>query len=269
MDVLEVSAKTVDEAVEKALQEMDASRDEVKITVLSEGKSGGIFGFGAEDARVRVERITDAPAVPTADMTAVSAETLQKLLQLLEIDGTVETASYPDESAERPTAPIAFNITGDDLGILIGRRGQTLSALQYMLRLIVGHQTKTWVPIVVDAEGYKARRHDALKELALRMADHVKTRGAPFTLEPMPAYERRVVHITLADNPAVYTESIGEGESRKVVIHPKNPSPTPRGGLQGPPDHTGSMRGGFGGRRNYPQGGQQGGGYQPRKQQPY
>jgi spoIIIJ-associated protein len=269
MDVVETSAKTVDEAIEKALKEMGSTREEVNVTVISEGKSGGLFGFGAEEAQVRVERISGAePAVP-ADISGTATETLKTLLTLLGVDGTVEPASYPDESDEQSTAPVAFNVVGDDLGLLIGRRGQTLAALQYMLRLIVGHQTKTWVPIVVDAEGYKARRQDALKALALRMADHVKTRGSPFTLEPMPAYERRIVHITLADNPSVFTESIGEGESRKVVIQPKFPSSTPRSGLQGPPDHTGSMRGGFGGRKNYPQGGQRGGGYQPRRPQPY
>ncbi len=228
MDVLEVNAKTTHEAIEKALAEMGVSRDEVRITILNEGKSGGIFGIGAEDARVRVERLMAEP-VPSSDVAVVATETLQKLLTLLEVEGVVSPAVYPDESSEQPTAPVAFNIEGDDLGILIGRRGQTLAALQYVLRLIVGHKTETWVPIIVDAEGYKERRHEALKALALLMADHVKTRGSPFTLEPMPPYERRIVHLALADNPAVYTESIGEGESRKVVIRPKHPSSGPRG----------------------------------------
>lgn len=228
MDVLEVSAKTANEAIEKALIEMGVSRDEVRITILSEGKSGGFFGIGSEDARVRVERIMDTQA-PESDVSQVTVETLQKLLTLLEVEGVVVPANYSDESGEQPNAPIAFNIEGEDLGILIGRRGQTLAALQYILRLIVGHRSETWVPIIVDAEGYKERRHEALKALALRMADHVKTRGSPFTLEPMPAYERRIVHLALADNPAVYTESIGEGESRKVVIRPKHPSTGPRG----------------------------------------
>jgi spoIIIJ-associated protein len=228
MDVLEVNAKTTHEAIEKALAEMGVSRDEVRITILNEGKSGGIFGIGAEDARVRVERLMAEP-VPSSDVAVVATETLQKLLTLLEVEGVVVPAVYPDESSEQPTAPVAFNIEGDDLGILIGRRGQTLAALQYVLRLIVGHKTETWVPIIVDAEGYKERRHEALKALALRMADHVKTRGSPFTLEPMPPYERRIVHLALADNPAVYTESIGEGESRKVVIRPKHPSSGPSG----------------------------------------
>lgn len=228
MDVLEVNAKTPEEAIEKALDEMGVSREDVKITIISEGKSGGLFGIGAEDARVRVERIIH-DVLSANDMTVTAAEILQKLIGLLEVDGKVISATYPDESGEQPAAPIAFNIEGDDLGILIGRRGQTLAALQYILRLVVGHKTQTWIPIIVDAEGYKERRYEALKSLAIRMADHVKTRGAPFTLEPMPAYERRIVHLALADNPAVYTESIGEGESRKVVIRPKHPSTGTRG----------------------------------------
>ena len=120
------------------------------------------------------------------------------------------------------------------------------------------------MPIIVDAEDYKQRRHDALKALALRMADHVKTRGAPFTLEPMPAYERRIIHLTLANSPAVFTESTGEGESRKVVIRPKHPGQ--RTGQQQGIDNSGSMRGGPSGQRGYQQGSGQRGGYRDRRQ---
>jgi spoIIIJ-associated protein len=253
MDVLEVNGKTVEEATEKALAQLGATREEVRITVVSEGKAGGLFGIGAEDAVVKVERITPGaakpatetpasaePAASTDEIARVAAEALQKLVDLMEIQGKVVPGEYPAEDVQGNTAPLAFNVEGDDLGILIGRRGQTLAALQYLLRLIVSHQTNTWMPIVVDAEGYKARRHDALKALALRMADHVKSRGAPFTLEPMPAYERRIIHLALADNAFVFTESAGEGESRKVVIKPK--SPGQRNGAK-QPDNTGSMRG--------------------------
>lgn len=239
MDVLEVSAKTVDEAIEKGLAEMGAARAEVRVTIMNEGKSGGFLGFGSEDARVQLERIgpktpaaaeppaaTPAPAVPMAEMTVIAAETLEKLLGMMDVEGKVVSTIMPDEEAPETTGPVSLNIEGDDLGILIGRRGQTLASLQYILRLMVGNRTKTWVPIVVDAEGYKQRRLDAIKALALRMADHVKTRGAPFTLEPMPPFERRIVHLALANHAAVYTESIGEGEARKVVIRPK-PGGTP------------------------------------------
>ncbi len=222
MDVLEINAKTVDEAVQKALAQLGVTRDQVRITIIQEGKSGGFLGIGAEEARIKVERINPEQE-KMGEILAVAKETLETLVKLLEVDGTVVVDNYPDESGAEGNAPIGFNIEGNDLGILIGRRGQTLASLQYILRLITGHKTDTWVPIVVDAEGYKQRRIDALKSLAERMADNVKTKGTPFTLEPMPAYERRIIHMTLANDSAVFTESIGEGESRKVVIRPKHP----------------------------------------------
>ncbi len=226
MENLEISAKTVDEAIAKALEQLGVSREDVNITVLSEGKSGGLFGLGAEEARISVGLITELDLSATAhpDVVNIAKGILEKLLALMGVEGTIVPGTYPDEGGGPNTAPIAFNIEGDDLGILIGHRGQTLSSLQYIVRLVVGHQTDTWIPIVIDAEGYKQRRYDALKALAQRMAEHVKTKGSPFTLEPMPAYERRIIHMTLADSSVVYTESIGEGESRKVVIHPKRPS---------------------------------------------
>jgi len=113
-------------------------------------------------------------------------------------------------------------VRGEDLGILIGRRGQTLASLQYMVRLIVGHQAQAGLPIIVDIEGYKQRRYEALRELAWRIAEQVKVSKSPFSLEPMPAFERRIIHITLADSPDVTTESTGFGEVRKVVIKPKD-----------------------------------------------
>jgi spoIIIJ-associated protein len=133
----------------------------------------------------------------------------------------VSPAPPPVQNGDETSAALAFDIRGDDLGIIIGRRGQTLASLQYIVRLIVNNQVKSWVPIVVDVEGYKQRRYQALRALALRMAEQVKVREAPFTLEPMPAYERRIVHLALADHPDVITQSVGEGEFRKVVILPK------------------------------------------------
>ena len=239
MEILEVSGKTVDEAIAKALKQLGVEREDVNITILHEGKSGGLFGLGSEDARISVEVLESAPVgnkapEPTAEaVVATARETLEELLKLMGVAGTVVPGTYPDESGEPNSAPIAFNIEGEDLGILIGRRGQTLSSLQYLLRLIVGRKTNTWLPIVIDAESYKQRRYEALQALAHRMAENVKTKGTPFTLEPMPPYERRIVHMALANHSAVYTESIGEGESRKVVIKPKRPA-APRNNFSAP-----------------------------------
>ena len=116
---------------------------------------------------------------------------------------------------------MALNIVGDDLGMLIGRRGETLRDLQFIARLIISRKLGVWPNLVVDVEGYKARREVTLRSLAQRMSDQVRRTGSPVTLEPMPAHERRIVHLTLRDDTNVYTESVGEGERRKVQILPK------------------------------------------------
>ncbi len=217
MESLEMRGKTVEEAVQRALHQLGVSRDEVEVNVIREGKSG-ILGFGAEEAIIQVTPIPK----PKGDAAEVAREIVEHLLQLLGVTATIESQVLPVVAEEKEAAPaVALNIKGDDLGILIGRRGQTLAALQYIVRLLVGRQVKTWVPIVIDVEGYKQRRYQALESFARQMAERVKTKGAPFTLEPMPAYERRIVHLALANHPDVTTESIGQGETRKVVIRPK------------------------------------------------
>jgi spoIIIJ-associated protein len=192
------------------------TREEVRVTVLDEGKRG-VLGLGSEPARVRVELLE--PAAGNDDsLSEVARAVLELLLAGMDIEAAVETQVQPAVGEGETAAPIAFDIKGDDLGILIGRRGQTLSCLQFMVRLIVGHQTKTWIPITVDVEGYRLRRSEKLRALAERLAEQVRTRKSPFTLEPMLAYERRIIHLALADHPDVTTESIGEGEARRVVI---------------------------------------------------
>ncbi len=219
MENLEISAKTVEEAIHKALEQLGVSREAVEITVISEGKSG-ILGMGSEEARVRVRSLV--PAEKPSDIAETAKGVLETLLAVMGVIASIEPQAKPlAEVGEGASAPIALDIKGDDLGILIGRRGQTLACLQYIVRLIVTHQTKTWVPIVIDVEGYRQRRYEALRALAWRMAEQVKVRQTPFTLEPMPAYERRIIHLTLADHADVTTESTGLGEARKVVILPK------------------------------------------------
>jgi len=220
MEPLEVSARTVEEAIQIALNQLGVSQEEVNVTVLSEGKTG-LLGLGSEEARVRVEPLTSPHPQQDSDIARIAQDVLETLINLLGIEGSVlPETQHPTEDTEAAAIP-TFNVNGEDLGILIGRRGQTLTSLQYIVRLIVGHQTKDWAPIAIDIEGYKQRRYASLQTLANRMAEQVKMRGTPFTLEPMPAYERRIIHLTLADYPEVTTESIGVGESRKVVIHPK------------------------------------------------
>ncbi len=110
---------------------------------------------------------------------------------------------------------------GDDLGVLIGRRGQTLQSLQYITRLIVSREVQHWVNLVVDVEKYKLRREKSLRQLAQRMAERVAFGGQPVALEPMPPNERRIIHLALRDHLVVTTKSIGKGDRRKVTIVPK------------------------------------------------
>ncbi len=192
----------------------------MEVTVVKRGRSG-ILGLGAEEARIRVRSLVKMPEKEN-DIVEVAKHALESLLTRIGVMASIVPQARPiTEGEEEVATPVTLEIKGDDLGILIGRRGQTLASLQYIVRLIVGHQTKNWVPIVVDVEGYKQRRYEALRALAWRVAGQVKDKGTPFTLEPMPAYERRIIHLALAEHPDVTTQSVGWGESRKVVILPK------------------------------------------------
>ena len=204
MEGIEITAATVEQAIEKAEAQLGLNRDQFEVEVVREGKSG-ILAKG-EEALVRVTPVTP----PEKYAVKVVTEILDTLLGLLGVTGKVEVIS--DE------IPLALDIKGDDLGILIGRRGQTLACLEYITKLIVVGRLKTWLPLSVDVAGYKERRRDSLQRLALYLAEQVKSRRHSITMEPMPADERRIVHLTLADNPDVTTHSIGEGEDRKVVI---------------------------------------------------
>jgi len=183
------------------------------------------LGLGAEEATVRVRSLVIEPE-KRSEIAEVAKEVLENLLARLGVEASVVSeAKPPFEEGVEASEVITLDVTGDDLGILIGRRGQTLAALQHMVRLIVAHQVKARVPVVIDVEGYKQRRYSALQALALRVVEQVKDRKKSFALEPMPAYERRIIHLALADDPDVTTESTGVGEVRKVVIMPKEPPP--------------------------------------------
>jgi len=156
------------------------------------------------------------------EIDEVAQTILETLLDLMGVPASVnlEHGALVESEVEVPST-ITLNVEGDDPGILIGRRGQTLSCLQYLVRIIIGHQEKVWVPIVIDVEGYKQRRCDALQSLAWRIAEQVTQRKEPFALEPMPAFDRRIIHLTLVGHLDVTTESSGEGEARRVVVIPK------------------------------------------------
>ncbi len=298
VESIEVSGKSVDEAVLQALSRLGKRRDEVEITVL-QLPSRGAFGIGSKEARVRVSvRTGHLSAVITPEMAdailgpdetfpeeelymedeeeegefededeeeleegeleeeeqfisstsyipelssdlglgdvsvaegemqevevatredvEITVDVLQHILRYMNIHATVQV---------RSNNPLTLNIHGihENLGLLIGRRGETLAALQLLVSLIVGHRTKHRMRIVVDAENYRERREENLRSLALRVAQQVRNYRRSIALEAMPPHERRIVHIALSDSKDISTESIGEGEARRVVISLKRP----------------------------------------------
>src|SRR2546427_5162645 len=299
VESIEVSGKSVDEAVMQALSRLGKRRDEVEITVL-QLPSRGAFGIGSKEARVRVSvRTGNLSAVITPEMAdailgpdvtfpeeelymeeedeeegefededeeefeegeleeeeqfisstnyipelssdlglgdvsvaegemqevevatredvEITVDVLQHILRYMNIHATVQV---------RSNNPLTLNIHGihENLGLLIGRRGETLAALQLLVSLIVGHRTKHRMRIVIDAENYRQRREENLRSLALRVAQQVRNYRRSIALEAMPPHERRIVHIALSDSKDISTESIGEGDARRVVISLKRP----------------------------------------------
>ena len=248
LSTLEAIGATVEEAISRGLEALNTTRDRVTIAVLDPGGKAAP-GQRPREARVQLtlnepesrpepelpavqpEPTRDAPAVqpgPAPDAPTVSNEevlrlaqqALRELLDRLQVKANVTAcwAEAADEQDEEDGPPLVLDIRGDDLGVLIGRRGETLSSLQYITRLIVSQKISGNVNLVVDVEGYKARREQQLRQLAQRMAERVASTRKPIALEPMPPSERRIIHLTLRDHPIVTTESVGRDEDRKVTI---------------------------------------------------
>lgn len=207
MKMIECTAKTVEEAIESALKELGGlSREQVEIEVLEEG-SRGLFGIlGTKSAVVRVT---------VKENKGEKAQIfLQELMEKMKVKANVEIIDRDEEQ-------VTINIEGEDLGNLIGRRGQTLDSIQYLANLATNRGGQDRIRIIVDVSGYRQRREQTLYNLAVRLAERVEQRGEIITLEPMNAHERRVIHLALQDNPNVYTQSRGEDPERKIVISPK------------------------------------------------
>jgi spoIIIJ-associated protein len=238
-DALEVAGKSVEDAIEKGLVELGLARDQVDIQVLSQG-SRGVLGLGAEEARVLLTpappsspEIEEAPEVRKEEPTAVGEdlakvaqtgeEAVRTILDKIGVTARVTTSerreSFLSDEASQPS--LVVDIEGDDLGLLIGRRGETLRDLQFLVRLVVSRKTRQWANVTVDVGHYKARRERQLSSLARSMAEKVSVSKQAFTLEPMPPAERRIIHLSLRDHPHVITRSVGEDERRKVMILPK------------------------------------------------
>ena len=207
MDKVEMSAKNVEEAIELALKELDAGREEVAIEVVSQGRPG-FFGIGGEDARVRVTRLSASESLASQAIEAVNT-----VLSALKVSAVATVRSSGDQEIG-PT----IDIDGEDSGLLIGKRGETLNAFQFLVNLVLNSKSRGHPTVIIDVEQYKERRSQALQTLAGRVAERVVSSGRPVTLEPMPASERRIIHMALANHPYVTTESTGEGQGRKITI---------------------------------------------------
>jgi spoIIIJ-associated protein len=239
---LDVTAPTLEEAIEKGLVELGLTRNDVIIEIVEEGNKG-MLGFGARDAVVRLTPLrspqpaarkpiaspeTDYEEVPVTEEdleheASVAKDILQELLAKMQLDTTVKPHRAEDGSLDE-APPWVLDIEGPDLGVLIGRRGETLEALQHITRMIVSRELQRRATIVIDVENYKQRRESTLRRLAIRMATQAKQLGRTMTLEPMPPNERRIIHLTLREDQGVKTESVGEGDHRKVTIIPQRRS---------------------------------------------
>jgi len=201
------------------LARLAVSRDEVEIEVLDEG-SRGILGLMASEARVRLtlkalpEVIAPAPSLPRG-VPEVGMEVLEELIGRMDLKATVSRREVEDPST------VILDVEGEDLGPLIGRRGETLGALEYIARLIVSRRLQRRVFLSVDVQEYRLRQEQRLRRLARRMARQAVQAGRPITLQPMSARDRRIVHLEVQEDPQVTTQSIGEGEERRVMILPR------------------------------------------------
>ena len=241
---LEIIAPTVDEAVAKGLAELGLTRQSVDVEVLDEGNRG-LFGIGARQSRIRLTIIgakqaedsspipeayketTEKTGIPTSLETVVPSQlleitrlTLEELLERMGITAQV-TTSFEDNPDNRSRLITKADIHGKDLSILIGKNAETLNALQFITSLIVCKELGQAITLHLDVEGYRQRREQQLRQLAHRLADQAIKTGRKQALEPMPANERRIIHIELRENPQVSTESIGEEPRRKITILPK------------------------------------------------
>ncbi|HWV24688.1 MAG TPA: RNA-binding cell elongation regulator Jag/EloR [Thermomicrobiales bacterium] len=262
---VEIQAVTVDEAVRLALEQLDLTRDDVDIEILSEEgpaedaealvrvtakgqasqpepaerradrprrrgrggrKSDWLGGRTSRDDRPS-QRGTPPPEAGQPDRVAaedeqVAKDILTELLERMGVDADVMAVDNPSAVALGPDDPptIFLDVVGDDLGMLIGRRGEHLSHLQYLVNTVANRRLNEWTRVIVDVEGYRSRREESLVGLAERVARQVARSGRSIVLEPMPPNERRIIHLTLRSHPDVSTQSSGEGEQRRITIEP-------------------------------------------------
>ncbi|SEM64134.1 spoIIIJ-associated protein [Candidatus Frackibacter sp. WG12] len=206
MNEIVTEGKTVDVALEEALQKLSTTREKVEVEVLEEGNKGFLGIIGGKDAKIRVKK--------KEDKHKKALNFMNELIDKMNLGITVEELESESNSEQ-----VVINLTGPNLGIVIGRRGKTLDALQYLANLAINkYDDDDHLRVIIDAEGYRERRKETLQDLALRLASKAKNKGKKVVLEPMPPHERMIIHSTLQDDPKVRTHSEGQDPYRKVII---------------------------------------------------
>lgn len=240
MEYVEAEGNSIDEAIERAVTKLGVTRDDVDVEILG-NSTKGLFGLGGKRAKVRAtlraplsfndtEPPTPAPRPPAreqrrraaarppvVDIDEATLENARAVLQrTVELVGTEATVRVV-----RDDLGITLMVEGDESGLLIGRRGQTLDALEYAINRVASRDTGHTTHLVVDSQGYRQRRREALESLAKRMGERAQQRRKPVTMNPMSPRDRRIVHLALQDHPTLETRSTGEGYFRKLLIIPR------------------------------------------------
>lgn len=208
MDMIEVSAKTVSDAITEACQKLGVTSDKLDYQVVEEGSSG-FLGIGAKPAVIKA-------AVKKSSVKEVARAFLNDVFQAMNMEVAIDIKYNEEEKS------MDIELSGNEMGVLIGKRGQTLDSIQYLTSLVVNKGNAGYVRVKVDTENYRARRKETLENLAKNIAFKVKRTKKPVFLEPMNPYERRVIHSALQNDPLVSTHSEGEEPYRKVVVTLKN-----------------------------------------------
>ncbi len=239
---VEKQGRTLEEATAQALRELGANNNDVDVEILDDGKVG-FLGFGSKQARVRVtlkekegQKSLETPVAEPAHVESMEVkgieedsseeqereqaldpnqarELLSGVIQRMQMDGMIETRTREGR--------LTLNVVGKDSNLLIGKKGQTLDSLQYLLNLMYSKSMKKKANLVVDVEEYKVRREKRLQSIAQEVRDKVKRTNKPIAIAPMNAQDRRIIHMSLQNDPYVKTVSKGEGLLRKVVVIPK------------------------------------------------
>ncbi|MBO8155629.1 MAG: protein jag [Bacillaceae bacterium] len=199
------TGQSVEEAVQSALEKLDTTRDQVQVEIIDEGKKGLLGIFGSKPAIVKVKM--------AKDKVIEGEEFLQEVTEKMGVRAAIHSSKNGNE--------ITYELSGEQIAILIGKRGQTLNALQYLLHLVVNRDSDQYYTVVLDAEGYRERRRETLQNLAEKLADKALRTKREVKLEPMPSYERKIIHTALQNHQSVNTYSDGVEPNRHVVIKPE------------------------------------------------